>query len=98
LVSCLLERNRDLIKLNEFEASLSERLLINLHNLCATSGEMARKSEDLAQIVQTDTNTVNQNMDKHISDGYVEAYYDNEGNRRFYLTRRGIIRVCSLFS
>jgi len=87
-----------LIKLNEYEASLSERLLISLHNLCATSGEMARRSEDLAQIVQTDINTVNQSMDKHVSDGYVEAYYDNEGKRRFYLTSRGIIRVCSLFS
>ena len=87
-----------MIKLNEYEASLSERLLISLHNLCATSGEMARRSEDLAQIVQTDINTVNQSMDKHVSDGYVEAYYDNEGKRRFYLTSRGIIRVCSLFS
>ena len=87
-----------MIKLNEYEASLSERLLISLHNLCATSGEMARRSEDLAQIVQTDINTVNQSMDKHVSDGYVDAYYDNEGKRRFYLTSRGIIRVCSLFS
>jgi hypothetical protein len=59
---------------------------------------MARRSEDLAQIVQTDINAVNQGMEKHVSDGYVDAYYDNEGKRRFYLTSRGIIRVCSLFS
>jgi len=84
--------------LNEYETSLSEQLLINLHNLCATSVEMARRSEDLAQIVQTDLNTVNQCMDKHISDGYVNAYNDTEGKRRFYLTSKGIIRVCSLFS
>jgi len=87
-----------MMNLNEYEASLSERLLISLHNLCATSGEMARRSEDLAQIVQTDTDTINHIMDKHISDGYVAAYYGNDGNRRFYLTSRGIIRVCSLFS
>ena len=87
-----------MMKLNEYETSLSERLLISLHNLCATSGEMARRSEDLAQILQADMNTVNQNLDKHISDGYVAAYYDHEGNRRFYLTNTGIIRVCSLFS
>ena len=84
--------------LNEYETSLSERLLISLHNLSATSSEMARKSEELAQIVQTDTNTVNQNMEKHVADGYVAAYYDSDGNRRFYLTSRGIIRVSSLFS
>jgi len=86
------------MKLNEYETSLSERLLISLHNLCATSGEMARRSEDLAQILQTDMKTVNQNLDKHISDGYVAAHYDHEGSRRFYLTNTGIIRVCSLFS
>ena len=59
---------------------------------------MARRSEDLAQIVQADINTVNQCLDKHISDGYVNAYSDNEGKRRFFLTSKGIIRVCSLFS
>ena len=69
-----------------------------MHNLCATSGEMARKSDDLAQILQTDVNTVNQDLNKHISDGYVAEYCDREGNRRFYLTSRGIIRVSSLFS
>ena len=87
-----------MVKLNEYEASLSERLLITMHNLCATSGEMARKSEDLAQILQTDVNTVNQNLDKHVADGYVADCRDQEGNRKFYLTSKGIIRVSSLFS
>ena len=86
------------MKLNEYEASLSERLLITMHNLCATSGEMAKKSDDLAQILQTDVNAVNQSLDKHVSDGYVADYRDQDGNRRFYLTSRGIIRVSSLFS
>jgi DNA-binding MarR family transcriptional regulator len=86
------------MKLSEYEASLSERLLITLHNLCATSGEMAKKSEDLAQILQTDVGTVNYNLDKHVSDGYVADCRDQEGNRRFFLTSKGIIRVSSLFS
>ncbi len=86
------------MNLSEYEASLSERLLITLHNLCATSGEMAKKSEDLAQILQADVNAVYQNLDKHVSDGYVADYRDQEGNRRFFLTSRGIIRVSSLFS
>ena len=86
------------MKLSEYEASLSERLLILMHNLCATSGEMAKKSEDLAQILQADVNAVNQSFDRHVSDGYVADYRDHEGNRRFYLTSRGIIRVSSLFS
>jgi hypothetical protein len=59
---------------------------------------MAKKGGDLAQILQTSIDEVSQNMEKHISDGYVAAFNDNEGNRRFYLTSAGIIRVCSLFS
>jgi hypothetical protein len=87
-----------MIKLNEYDLPLSERLLITLHNLCATSGDMAKKSYELAQILQTGMDEVNQNLDKHVSDGYVATFTDNEGNRRFYLTNTGIIRVCSLFS
>ena len=87
-----------MIKLNGYNLPLSEKLLITLHNLCATSGEMAKKSGELAQIHQASIDEVNQNLDRHVSDGYVAAFNDNEGNRRFYLTRTGIIRVCSLFS
>jgi len=87
-----------MMKLNDYNLPLSEKVLISLHNLCATSGEMAKKSWELAQILQASTDEVSQNLEKHVSDGYVAAFQDNEGNRRFYLTRTGIIRVCSLFS
>jgi hypothetical protein len=87
-----------MIELTDYDLRLSERLLMSLHNLCATNGDMARKSEELAQILQTSIDEVNQNLDKHISSGYVASFYDNEGNRRSYLTNTGIIRVCSLFS
>ena len=84
--------------MSEYDLPLSERLLITLHNLCGTSGDMAKRSDELAQILQISIDEVNQNMEKHVSDGYVAAFTDNEGNRRFYLTNTGIIRVCSLFS
>ena len=84
--------------MTEYDLPLSERLLISLHNLCAASGDMAKKSEDLAQILQTSTDEVNRNLDQHISGGYVAFFYDNEGNRRFYLTNMRMIRICSLFS
>jgi hypothetical protein len=87
-----------MIELTEHDLPLSERLLISLHNLCATSGDMAKKSEELAQMLQTSIEEVDRNLDKHVSGGYVASFYDNEGNRRFYLTSTGIIRVCSLFS
>ena len=87
-----------MIMLSEYELPLSERLLITLHNLCATYGDMARKSDELVQILQTGTDEVNQNLNKLISEGYVADFTDNERNRKFYLTSTGIIRVSSLFS
>jgi len=87
-----------MIKLSEYDLPLSERLLITLHNLCATNGDMARKSDELVQILQTGTDEVNQNLNKLISEGYVADFTDNERNRKFYLTSTGIIRVSSLFS
>lgn len=87
-----------MVKLSGYNLPLSERILISLHNLCATSNQMAVMSDELARILQVDVNEVNQNLDRFISEGYISAYNDNEGNRRFYLTSTGIIRVCSLFS
>lgn len=86
------------MKLSGYDLPLSERVLISLHNLCATSSHMAVKSDELARAIQIDINEVNQNLERYISEGYVSAFHDNEGNRRFYLTNTGIIRVCSLFS
>jgi DNA-binding MarR family transcriptional regulator len=87
-----------MMKLNGYDLPLSERLLVSLHNLCATSTQMAVKSDELARILQTDINEINQNLERHVSEGYVAAFQDQEGNRRFYLTNTGIIRVCSIFS
>ena len=84
--------------MSDYGVSLSEKLLITLHNLCATSGEMARKPDELAQLLRVDVNEVNQILDRHASEGYALGLIDQEGNRRYYLTSRGIIRVCSLFS
>jgi DNA-binding MarR family transcriptional regulator len=87
-----------MVELSDYNLPLSERILISLHNLCATSNQMAVRSDELARILQVDVNEVNQNLDRFISEGYISAFHDNEGNRRFYLTNTGIIRVCSLFS
>ena len=85
-------------KLTEFSVSLSERLLIALHNLCATSAGWAKRSDELAQILQADVSEVNRILDGHVSEGYVVSLADHEGNKRYHLTSKGIIRVCSLFS
>jgi len=85
-------------RLTEFNVSLSEKVLINLHNLCATRSEWAKRSDELAQVLQVDVNEVNRILEGHVSEGYVSSFTDNEGNKRYHLTSTGIIRVCSLFS
>ncbi len=88
----------DVYGMGEYDVSVSERVLICLHNLCATSGEMAKTSDDLAHILQINPNEISDNLERHASSGYVCAYNDHEGRRRYYLTNTGIIRVCSIFS
>jgi predicted ArsR family transcriptional regulator len=80
------------------ELPLSEKILQTLHNLCATAQDLARKSEEVAQVLQIDTNEVEKTLDNYKLEGFVETFMDNEGKKRYYLTGRGIIKVCALFT
>lgn len=80
------------------ELPLSEKILQTLHNLCATAPDLARKSEELAQILQININEVEKTLDNYKLEGFVESFADNEGKMRYYLTGRGIIKVCALFT
>ncbi len=80
------------------ELPISEKILQTLHNLCATAPDLARKSEELAQVMQLDLTEVERILDNYGLEGYLESFTDNEGKKRYYLTGRGIIKVCALFT
>lgn len=80
------------------ELPISEKILQTLHNLCATAPDLARKSEELAQVMQLDLTEVERILDNYGLEGYLEGFTDNEGKKRYYLTGRGIIKVCALFT
>ena len=80
------------------ELPLSEKILQTLHNLCATAPDLARRSEELAQVLQIDLNEVEKILDNYKAEGFVEGFTDNEGKKRYYVTGRGIIKVCALFT
>lgn len=80
------------------ELPISEKLLQTLHNLCATAPDLARRSEELARVMQLDIAEVEQILDDYSLEGHVKSFTDNEGKRRYYLTSRGIIKVCALFT
>jgi hypothetical protein len=83
--------------LTAFSLPFSEKLLVTLHNLCATRGEWARRSDELAQFLKADVNEVNRIIDQYVSEGYVVGVTDHEGNKKYHLTSIEI-RVCSVFS
>jgi hypothetical protein len=80
------------------ELPLSEKILQTLHNLCATAPDLARRSEELAQVMQINLGEIERVLDGYGSEGYVQSFMDNEGKKRYYLTGTGIIKVCSLFT
>ena len=80
------------------ELPLSERILQTLHNLCATAPDLARKSEELSQIMKIDLNELENILDNYKAQGFTQSFTDNEGKKRYYLTGSGIIKVCALFT
>ena len=80
------------------ELPLSEKILQTLHNLCATAPDLARRSEELAQVMQIDLQELERILDNYKHEGFAESFIDNEGKKRYYLTGSGIIKVCALFT
>lgn len=80
------------------ELPISEKILQTLHNLCATAPDLARRGEELAQVLQLDRAEIERILDGYGCEGYVESFTDNEGKKRYYLTGSGIIKVCALFT
>jgi DNA-binding PadR family transcriptional regulator len=80
------------------ELPFPDKVLQTLHNLCATAPDLARRGEEIARILQHDQGEIEGILDKYKSEGFVESFFDNEGKKRYYVTPRGIIKVCSLFT
>jgi hypothetical protein len=80
------------------ELPFPEKVLQTLHNLCATAADLARRGEEVARIIQHDPNEIESILDHYKSEGFAESFHDNEGKKRYYLTGRGIIKVCSIFT
>jgi hypothetical protein len=80
------------------ELPLSEKILQTLHNLCATAPDLARRSDELALVLNIDINELERILDGYKSEGFALSFMDNEGKKRYYLTGSGIIKVCALFT
>jgi hypothetical protein len=80
------------------ELPFPDKVLQTLHNLCATAADLAKRSDEVGRILQMDPNEIERILDDYQKHGFAVSFYDSEGKKRFYLTGRGIIKVCSLFT
>ena len=80
------------------ELPFPDKVLQTLHNLCATAADLARRGEEVARILQRDPAEIEGILDKYKNEGFAESFYDNENKKRYYLTGKGIIKVCSIFT
>ena len=80
------------------ELPFPDKVLQTLHNLCSTAADLARRGEEVARILEKDAGEIEGILDKYKSEGFAESFYDNEGKKRYYLTGKGIIKVCSIFT
>jgi hypothetical protein len=80
------------------ELPFPDKVLQTLHNLCATAADLAKRGDEVARILQRDPAEIEGILDDYKNRGFAESFYDNEGKKRYYLTGRGIIKVCSLFT
>jgi len=86
------------VKAMRDELPFPDKVLQTLHNLCATAADLAKRGEEVARILQRDPAEIEGILDDYKNRGFAESFYDNEGKKRYYLTGRGIIKVCSLFT
>jgi DNA-binding PadR family transcriptional regulator len=80
------------------ELPFPDKVLQTLHNLCATAADLAKRGDEVARILQRDPAEIERILDDYKNRGFAESFSDNEGKKRYYLTPRGIIKVCSLFT
>jgi len=74
------------------------RILVLLHVLAAVEAERATSATELSNMLQMRTEEVRRLLKRLIDLGYVQTVRDNLRRVRYYLTKPGIIKACSLFS
>jgi len=80
------------------ELPFPDKVLQTIHNLCATSADLARASDEIASVLQRDRFEIESILDNYKAEGFTENFIDGEGKKRYYLNRKGIVKVCSLFT
>jgi DNA-binding MarR family transcriptional regulator len=84
------------LKLDEYPEEL--RILVLLHVLGAADSEHAISRKELSDVLGITIETAGRLLQRLVDLGYIETFRDSFRRLRYYLTQRGIIKACSLFS
>lgn len=77
---------------------VSDKLLLTMHNLCAVRPEIAKTVEELSETIRMAVDNVTGILSRFEGEGYVKSLTDQNGHKKFYLTGKGILKVCSSFT
>jgi hypothetical protein len=84
------------LKLDEYPEEL--RILVLLQILGAVDGEHAVSAKELSDVLRVRVEMTRRLLERLVDMGYVETSRDSFRRLRYYLTERGMIKACSLFS
>jgi len=73
-------------------------ILALLHNLGCVCGKRSLDVMEISSLMALEKERVEDALLRLSSEGYVEAVEFGGGPRRFHLTARGVIRVCSIYT
>ena len=74
------------------------RLILLLYTLGAVDSKHARSAEELSNMLRTKVDEIRRLLQKLVVLGYIETSRDRLRRLRYYLTKSGIIKACSMFS
>jgi len=74
------------------------RILLSMHILGAVDRENAKRPAELAELLGISVAKLHGLLQKLLDSGYLACYRDDLRRLRYFLTKQGIVRVCSAFS
>lgn len=75
-----------------------DKPLLYMHNLGVVNAKRAKKIDELAAILSISVEELKRLLGRGEEQGYVESTESEAGEKLYYLSSKGIIKVCSCFS
>lgn len=75
-----------------------DKPLLHMHNLGVVNAKRAKKLDELAAVLSISLDELKKLLGHSEEQGYVESTVSEAGEKMYYLSPKGIIKVCSCFS